>query len=372
MEVDGGEARPLVVRERSVGGFGWSPDGSRVAFLAPDEPSAEDRRREEERDDAHEYGAGWHHQRLWTVAADGSDVRLLWSPDHHLAELAWSPDGRRIALLGRRSPLLEHLATTQVAVVTLGAGDGSMLASAGWASTTGWSGADTLVWAGPHDGAQSSATVCALPVTGGEPRVVGTGAEGERCTSGLAPAADGGRPLLTVTEGLDDRLEWLDVATGRREVAVGLPGDPFSVDVVTGPTGRWSPSRSSMPTAGRRCWPGQPDALRPVSDHGRPDVPLGTVEDLVCTASDGTRLEAVVIVPPGAGSGPWPTAVLLHGGPYGRSGRSAHLHPLDWGQLLASRGYAVVLPNYRGSRGRGNAFATAARGSMGIVEWDDV
>jgi dipeptidyl aminopeptidase/acylaminoacyl peptidase len=32
----------------------------------------------------------------------------------------------------------------------------------------------------------------------------------------------------------------------------------------------------------------------------------------------------------------------------------------------------VLLPNYRGGRGHGNAFANAARAGMGTVEWDDV
>jgi dipeptidyl aminopeptidase/acylaminoacyl peptidase len=48
------------------------------------------------------------------------------------------------------------------------------------------------------------------------------------------------------------------------------------------------------------------------------------------------------------------------------------VHPLDWGQLLATHGYAVVMPNYRGGYGHGNAFATAVRGDMGGAEWADV
>jgi dipeptidyl aminopeptidase/acylaminoacyl peptidase len=49
---DGGEAAPLVVRERAVSEFAWSPDGTRIAFTSPDEPGDEDRRKERERDDA--------------------------------------------------------------------------------------------------------------------------------------------------------------------------------------------------------------------------------------------------------------------------------------------------------------------------------
>jgi dipeptidyl aminopeptidase/acylaminoacyl peptidase len=111
-----------------------------------------------------------------------------------------------------------------------------------------------------------------------------------------------------------------------------------------------------------------------LSDHGQEaeDIVLGSVEALHCAAADGLALDAVVIRPPNGGEGPWPTAVLVHGGPYGRSGLWSHVHPLDWGQLLATNGYAVVMPNYRGGYGHGNAFAVSVRGDMGGAEWGDV
>jgi dipeptidyl aminopeptidase/acylaminoacyl peptidase len=120
--------------------------------------------------------------------------------------------------------------------------------------------------------------------------------------------------------------------------------------------------------------PGPVDGLRCVSTHHRvDDVRVADPEPLVCEAPDGTRLDGVVLRPVGAaGEGPWPTAVIVHGGPYGRTGLTSNTHPLRWAQLLAQHGYAVVMPNYRGGLGRGHDFAVAARGTMGTVEWDDV
>ena len=43
----------------------------------------------------------------------------------------------------------------------------------------------------------------------------------------------------------------------------------------------------------------------------------------------------------------------------------------DWSQLLAIAGFAVLLPNFRGGSGHGNAFATAVNGNP-AVEFDDV
>jgi dipeptidyl aminopeptidase/acylaminoacyl peptidase len=39
---------------------------------------------------------------------------------------------------------------------------------------------------------------------------------------------------------------------------------------------------------------------------------------------------------------------------------------------LATGGYAVLMPNYRGSMGHGQAFAASVRGDMGGAEWSDV
>ena len=67
-------------------------------------------------------------------------------------------------------------------------------------------------------------------------------------------------------------------------------------------------------------------------------------------ARDGRDLPVYVTKP--HGKGPWPTVVLVHGGPYVRG--------WHWGwdaesQFLASRGYLVVKPEFRGSTGYGAA-----------------
>jgi dipeptidyl aminopeptidase/acylaminoacyl peptidase len=60
--------------------------------------------------------------------------------------------------------------------------------------------------------------------------------------------------------------------------------------------------------------------------------------------------------------------VLVHGGPTGRWADAFE----PWGQLLASRGYAVLYPNIRGSTGYGQAFVEANRGDWGGADFKDV
>jgi YD repeat-containing protein len=77
-------------------------------------------------------------------------------------------------------------------------------------------------------------------------------------------------------------------------------------------------------------------------------------------ARDGTRIPAYLTLPK-EGKAPWPLVIFPHGGPRMRT------HPGFDGrvQFLASRGYAVIQPNFRGSRGYGKAFMNAGDGQWG-------
>jgi len=94
----------------------------------------------------------------------------------------------------------------------------------------------------------------------------------------------------------------------------------------------------------------------------------GSARDVSWSAPDGTVIEGVLCTP--AGTGPFPLVLDVHGGPVGAYQRS-------WAMgsravpLLVSRGYAVLLPNPRGSSGRGQEFAAAVVGDMGGADTYD-
>jgi dipeptidyl aminopeptidase/acylaminoacyl peptidase len=88
------------------------------------------------------------------------------------------------------------------------------------------------------------------------------------------------------------------------------------------------------------------------------------------SAGDGLEIEGLLLVPR-QGEQPHPLIVFVHGGPTGAwswgflpGGHSA--------PLLAQEGYALLLPNPRGSAGRGQEFARANLGDMGGGDLQDV
>jgi len=96
--------------------------------------------------------------------------------------------------------------------------------------------------------------------------------------------------------------------------------------------------------------PGRDEALR----H------LGRSERVTWNAPDGLRIDGLLRTPPG--DGPFPLILLVHGGPVGAT-TDGWIGTTN--ALLLSRGYALLMPNPRGSSGRGRAFAEHVVGDMG-------
>jgi dienelactone hydrolase len=98
-------------------------------------------------------------------------------------------------------------------------------------------------------------------------------------------------------------------------------------------------------------------------------LPLGEVRALTYAARDGSAIPAYLTLPPGGADKNLPLVVLVHGGPFERDDYPR----FDWwAQFLATRGYAVLQPQYRGSTGFGVAFEHAGYRQWGGLMQDDV
>ena len=93
------------------------------------------------------------------------------------------------------------------------------------------------------------------------------------------------------------------------------------------------------------------------------------VEELTWAAPDGLPIQGWFLRP--KGKGPYPLVMQIHGGPVGL------WHPAWLGRgfchlvMLLRRGFAVFLPNPRGSAGRGQSFIEAVLGDMGGADTQD-
>ena len=96
---------------------------------------------------------------------------------------------------------------------------------------------------------------------------------------------------------------------------------------------------------------------------------MGRQQAVNYKARDGLNIPALLTLPPGGKRSSMPLVVLVHGGPWVRGS--------TWGwnaqsQFLASRGYAVLEPSFRGTTGFGAAHYKAAFKHWGLAMQDDL
>jgi acetyl esterase/lipase len=125
-----------------------------------------------------------------------------------------------------------------------------------------------------------------------------------------------------------------------------------------------------MPPAIVELAPGRVRTRLALGPNRMPGV--GRMERLQWRSTDGMDIEGWLIVPESEGPpGSWPLLIDVHGGPVGahRPRWAANMRSVP---VLARQGWAVLLPNPRGSSGRGQPYARQVVGDMGGADLQDI
>ncbi|HET6843210.1 MAG TPA: alpha/beta fold hydrolase [Candidatus Angelobacter sp.] len=99
-----------------------------------------------------------------------------------------------------------------------------------------------------------------------------------------------------------------------------------------------------------------------------PRESLAAMKAVHYKSSDGLEIPAYLTLPKGVAAKNLPAIIIPHGGPWARD--SWGYNPLA--QFFANRGYAVLMPNFRGSTGYGKKFLDAGNLEWGRKMQDDV
>ncbi|HSG92048.1 MAG TPA: S9 family peptidase [Pseudomonadales bacterium] len=167
-------------------------------------------------------------------------------------------------------------------------------------------------------------------------------------------------------------LRWLDASLGARfdAVARALPGAPSRVALMDADDALrrfvlHAEGNGTVPT-----WYLYDGEARQVVPLARTHAGIGVVVESTVIrfpARDGLEIPAYLTRPSDA-SGPLPTVLLPHGGPWARDTGAFDYQV----QLLVSRGYVVLQPNYRGSSGYGDDWLRRGFEQWGLAMQDDL
>jgi dipeptidyl aminopeptidase/acylaminoacyl peptidase len=437
IERSGGEAR-IVTRlpEGSLKLLAWSPKGDRliVAFRPTEADFTEAARKERERTGASEPprvldtrwhrldGDGWFNAErfaLYLVDLRSGRHTLLHDEERvGVPDIAWSPDGSRLAIATNRAPdallkpwkdeILIHDLELEHSEPLVGLPIGPKTAVA-WSPD-----GKRLAWAGRkgRDDIYSTENLelwtCTVPsiarAKGKSRRTDGASASDARSlthqhdlcllTATLSDTAD---PAFEPTIRWAPDSESLLVRVGHHGsghlVSIALDGSaprtltPAGCDMVFG-----SLSRDGTLLAATRSTPTElPEAgvLRITRRGGNAsaewhpltnfnaslldELDLAVPKEHWVTAEDGHRVHLWVLEPPAsvakaAKTKRFPGILEVHGGPHTQYGQ-VFFHEF---QLLAAQGYVVVYSNPRGSKGYGRDHCAAIRGNWGDRDWVDI
>lgn len=364
----GGEAVKIFEYTTSVSSYEWAPDGDKFVFLAS-EPS--------EKKSSLPYEPIIYEENLSLrkafVAIPDGEVKSI-SLDGHCYAAHWSPDGSKLSISVAPIALVDDSYMKKV-INILDANTFQVINKVSHAAKLG-----EFIWSPDSKNIAMIAGADINDPIDGRLFVV---------------SAEGGQPknIFPDFKGKFESIEWADENSIRFLASegvytsvgtIGSNGKKFrkSIDsedlafsgFSTAENGMMALVGSSGEHPGELFInDGKTTTRITTSNPWLSDKEMGKQEVIRYKTQDGLEIEGIVILPVDYQDGKkYPLITVVHGGPeshFNNGWQTSYSRP---GQIGAAEGYMVFYPNYRGSTGRGEAFAKSSQGDPAGLEFDDV
>ena len=301
------------VRQLTTGNYyehsiDWSPRGDEILFVS---------NREKDPDRFFNYDV------LAVRVADGTTRRITSTKSAEYAP-AWSPDGSWIAFQGTTRDLTSSETTME----------------------------DTHIWVMRADGS-ARREVATLDNRQGAPQWT----------------ADGSALYFSAQEHGNVHLYRQPVSGGAAQLVVGGTGTLGSWSVAQDGAVAYAFSTPSNPSELYvRDARGTTRRVTTLSDSLLAQRRIAAVDSFTVRSVKDRPVQSFLIRPLDMTAGKAPLIVLMHGGPHGQQGAAFN----SSAQIYASHGFGVLMVNYRGSTGYGQAHADAIFGDQDGAEAEDV
>lgn len=370
----GGEARKLFQHDSSIGDYAVSRDGRTLYFVATQKDDDDDTLADKGFD-AYAYEEELDMGALWSVSLNDEDADAAKLFDaKHVTSLELSADGRALVVAAVPTALIDdfymksrlHVIDPRTGAVR------SEVATPGKLGGYAISPDNRRIAfrAGTDTGDTSTGVLMVADMNGGRFRQLTVDAPQHVMD---VEWLDNDSILATVHRGVESALVEYDLS-GNEARTLATPDDIVVRNAEVGGNGQVFFIADS-PAHPREIFSATANTVRKLSDHNGwlDDIDLAPQTTFTYEARDGREIEGLLITPTGPKPADgWPLIMTVHGGPEAHDSDgwlTAYSRP---GQFGAGDGYAVFYPNYRGSTGRGVAFAKEHQNDYAGKEFSDL
>ncbi len=372
MPADGGEAWSVTSHKGGITTFRFSPDSKQLVFVATDQPTKDEEDRKKVKDDTILIDRDLKMAHLWIFNVEKKEEKRITEGDFTVSDPRWSPDGARITYTTRPTPKADDGDLSDVWVMTLASGERKKIEdtpgpsdNARWSPDGKW-----IAYTGSTDPSVGVSTsyLYLIPSTGGSPKQITAKFD---LNVGTPVWSHDGKTIYFNTNVLQaNEIFSTEVATGS-VTQVSKSGASINFAEVS-TDGNTVVGTMTLPNAPAEIYTSNVKSIQPVAltSHNRwlSDYSVAETEIVKWKSKDGMEIEGLLTKPADYLEGSKvPLLLNPHGGPTGASLNTFN----GTVQVLAANGFAVLQPNFRGSTGKGLAFAQANKNTWGKGDYED-
>ena len=383
MKTNGGEAWQFTFEKQGAGSFKWSPDGDKIAFLMKNPKTEKEEKDEKEKRDVILVDKNFKYSHLYlktfTTKVDTNKANRITKGEFDITSFNWNPNGRNIVFAQSLEPtfnsrfisgdisLVNIKSKTVRKLITWGGNDRNPIFTPDGKSILFTSDGEKNEPIGFSD-------VYKVSSNGGKPKKL---AETPNRSTNIIKCSSNSN-YVYVSEANRTKSEIYKISLNKKEIRpiLNLDGRVSSPNISSdSETIAFVKQELNKPS---EVYLSELSNISPkqISNfNSNLEFPkFAKTELLQWSSKDGLEIEGLLTYPAKYNKRKkYPLALIIHGGPAGVFSQSFTGNPSIYMiQYFASKGYAVLRANPRGSTGYGKDFRFANFKDWGFGDYEDI